>query len=179
MTEELSDDALRQLGGQPRWGVTPADPMGTTVRRIDTGQGGNRIIVRSCAEYCPQMRSSAGKLQRSVGVMRGKFDERFPALRNVRMQYSWSGHLCLSQNGVSLAGEIDSGLFTACCQNGLGTARGTLTGIAAAELASGQRSAISDFFAAQPQPTRLPPAPLAKLGATAYLNWKEWRARHE
>jgi hypothetical protein len=34
---------------KPRWGITPSDPMGTTVRRIDTGQGGNRIVTRTCA----------------------------------------------------------------------------------------------------------------------------------
>lgn len=47
-------------------------------------------------------------------------------------EYEWAGHLCLSQNGVSVTGEVDGGLFSACVQNGLGTARGTLTGIAAA-----------------------------------------------
>ena len=26
------------------------------------------------------------------------------------------------------------------------------------------------------QPTSLPPEPLATVGATVYLNWKEWRA---
>ena len=41
MTEELSEDQLRLLGGQECWGVTPSDPMGTTVRRIGRGQGGN------------------------------------------------------------------------------------------------------------------------------------------
>ena len=45
MTPELDPAMLARLGGQSRWGVTPSDPMGTTVRRIDTGQGGNRIII--------------------------------------------------------------------------------------------------------------------------------------
>ncbi|MEL7089837.1 MAG: FAD-binding oxidoreductase, partial [Planctomycetota bacterium] len=49
MTPKLDADALRKLGGQSRWGVTPSDPMGTTMRRIDTGQGGNRIVTRACA----------------------------------------------------------------------------------------------------------------------------------
>ncbi|WP_159587675.1 NAD(P)/FAD-dependent oxidoreductase [Chelativorans xinjiangense] len=179
MTEELTGDVLRRLGGQPRWGITPSDPMGTTVRRIDTGQGGNRIAVRSCAEFCPSMESTEYKMRRAAKIMRRKFDERFPQLRDVKMEYIWSGPLCLSRNGVSVTGEIDNGVFAACCQNGLGTTRGTLTGIAAAECASGKSSAITEFFAQQAKPYLLPPAPLAKLGATAYLNWKGWRARHE
>ncbi len=179
MTEELRGDQLRRLGGRPRWGITPSDPMGTTVRRIDTGQGGNRIAVRTCAEFCPDMGSTEHKMRRAAKIMRRKFDQRFPQLGDVKMEYTWSGHLCLSRNSVSVTGEIDSGVYAACCQNGLGTTRGTLTGIAAAERASGVTSAITEFFAAEAEPTRLPPALLAKLGATAYLNWKEWRARKE
>jgi len=179
MTEELNSDAVRRLGGQPRWGLTPSDPMGTTIRRIDAGQGGNRIAVRSCAEFCPDMESSERTLRRAAKLMRRKFEERFPQIRDVRMEYTWSGHLCLSRNGVSVTGEIDDGVYAACCQNGLGTTRGTLTGIAAAERASGKSSVITEFFAGQEKPSLLPPAPLAKLGATVYLNWKGWHARRE
>lgn len=179
MTRELDADAVRRLGGQARWGITPSDPMGTTVRRIGPDQGGHRIVVRTCAEFCPGMESSEATMRRATRVMREKFADRFPALSDVKMEHSWSGHLCLSRNGVSVTGEIEDGVFAACCQNGLGTARGTLTGIAAAETARGESSAVTRFFAGQPRPTRLPPAPLAKLGATAYLRWKEWRARKE
>jgi hypothetical protein len=55
MTPELDADALARLGGRPRWGITPSDPMGTTMRRIDTGQGGNRIVTRTCATLNPGM----------------------------------------------------------------------------------------------------------------------------
>ncbi|WP_287346540.1 hypothetical protein [Mesorhizobium sp.] len=55
MTVELDVEALSSLGGQPRWGITPSDPMGTTMRRIDTAQGGNRVITRTCASYLPGM----------------------------------------------------------------------------------------------------------------------------
>ena len=54
------------------------------------------------------------------------------------MEYRWAGHLCLSLNGVSLMKEIEDGVFSACVQNGLGVTRGTLTGMAAAELACGE-----------------------------------------
>ena len=76
-------------------------------------------------------------------------------------------------------GQIDDGLFAACVQNGLGTSRGTLTGIGAAELACGETSAITDHFTAQDAPKRLPPQPFASLGANAVMRWREWRARDE
>lgn len=179
MTEELGRDALAKLGGRARWGVTPSDPMGTTMRRIDSGQGGNRIVTRTCAEFRPGMESSSREMRRATAVMRRKFDTRFPQLADVRMEYVWSGHLCLSRNGVSVTGEVEDGIFAACCQNGLGTTRGTLTGISAAELASGSTSSITEYFVAQAEPERLPPEPIATVGATLVLRWKEWLARRE
>lgn len=179
MTEELPRDVLARMGGQSRWGITPSDPMGTTMRRIDSGQGGNRIVTRTCAEFRPDMESTALGMRRASAVMRAKFDARFPKLKAVKMAYTWSGHLCLSSNGVSVTGELEQNLFAACCQNGLGATRGTLTGICAAELASGVSSPITAYFAAQAEPARLPPAPIAALGATAVLRWKEWLARRE
>ncbi|MFZ0098597.1 MAG: FAD-binding oxidoreductase [Gemmobacter sp.] len=179
MTAELDAAALARLGGQSRWGITPSDPMGTTMRRIDTGQGGNRIITRTCATYQPGMEASEASLARAAKVHRKKFEARFPQLAGLRMEYSWAGHLCLSRNGVSVMKQLDTGLFAACVCNGLGTARSTLTGIGAAEMASGATSEITRHFGAEGAPTRLPPPPFATLGANTYLRWKEWRAGAE
>jgi len=179
MTEELPPEAIRALGGQECWGVTPADPMGTTVRRIGPAQGGHRIVIRQGGYYRPGMQTSAADLARVARIMRQKFDARFPALAGIRFEHAWSGHLCLSRNGVSVMRELEPGLFAACVQNGLGTARGTLTGIGAAELAMGRQSDITAFFTAEPEPARLPPHPFDSIGANAYMRWKEWRARLE
>lgn len=179
MTRELSRAEITALGGRSRWGLTPSDPMGTTVRRIDAGQGGERIVTRTCADFRPEMQTTQKQLARAAQVMRRKFEERFPQIGNVEMEHLWAGHLCLSLNGVSVTGEIETGLFAACCQNGLGTTRGVLSGIAAAELASGTSSKLSRFFTSEAQPARLPPEPLASSAANGYLRWKEWRARAE
>lgn len=179
MTRELTDAEMSNLGGTPRWGITPADPMGTTMRRIDTAQGGNRIVTRTCATLCPDMVAPQREMDRAAQVHRVKFDQRFPALAGIDMDYQWAGHLCLSRNGVSVMREIDDGVFSACVQNGLGTARGTLTGMGAAELAVGETSAITQYFSEAPRPTKLPPKPLAAIGANLYLRWKEWRAGAE
>jgi glycine/D-amino acid oxidase-like deaminating enzyme len=179
MTVDLDAEALKRLGGQPRWGVTPSDPMGTTMRRIDPGQGGHRIVTRTCATFEPGMEPTEATLRRTAAVHREKFETRFPALKGVRMEYTWAGHLCLSRNGVAVMRELDDGLWSACVCNGLGTTRSTLTGIGAAELASGVESDVTRHFTAEPEPTRLPPRPISTIGANAYLRWKEWRAGRE
>lgn len=179
MTEELSENQIRRLGGEECWGITPADSMGTTVRRIGKAQGGNRIVIRQGGYYRPEMQTSATELKRLERRMREKFDARFPGFRDVRFQYAWSGHLCLSKNGVSVMRELEPGLYAACVCNGLGTARGTLMGIAAAELACGQRSEVTAYFLAEDEPSKLPPHPFDTIGANAYMRWKEWQARLE
>ena len=179
MSPELDADELRALGGASRWGVTPSDPMGTTMRRIDTGQGGNRIITRTCSHFRPNMEVSERGIRWATKVQQSKFDQRFPQLAGLKPEYSWAGHLCLSHNGVSVMGPLEDGVFSACVQNGLGTARGTMTGMGAAELASGVESAITRHFAAEDQPSKLPPEPFSTIGANAYLRWKGWRAGAE
>lgn len=179
MTPELDVEALARLGGAPRWGITPSNPMGTTMRRIDTGQGGNRIVTRTCAKLRPDMTPTPRDVVRAAQVMRRKFDARFPQLAGLRMEHGWAGHLCLSLNSVSVMREIEAGLYAGCVQNGLGTARGTLTGIGAAELACAHTSDITENFSAQARPKRLPPQPFQQIGANATLRFKEWQARAE
>lgn len=179
MTVDLSGEALKKLGGKPRWGITPSDPMGTTMRRIDGALGGNRIITRSCASFCPSMETSEAAFNRASKAHRQKFADRFPALRDVPMEYTWAGHLCLSRNGVAVMRELEKNLFSACVENGLGTVRGTLIGIGAAELACGVTSEITNHFTEEAEPTRLPPPPLSTIGANIYLRWKEWMAGKE
>ena len=179
MTPLLDQEALDKLGGNPRWGITPSDPMGTTMRKIDIAQGGDRIITRTCAMLLPGMVPTAGHVARASRVQQVKFEKRFPQFSGMKMEFKWAGHLCLSLNNVSVMDEIETGVFSACVQNGLGTTRGTLTGIGAAELALGESSNITDHFAAERRPQKLPPRPFREIGANAVLKWKEWRARNE
>jgi glycine/D-amino acid oxidase-like deaminating enzyme len=179
MTPELDSVARAGLGGKSRWGITPSDPMGTTVRRIDSGQGGNRIITRTCARLRPSTVPRQADLDRAAKVMQRKFDQRFPQLAGMRMEYSWAGHLCLTFNGVAVMREIEKGVYCGCVCNGLGTTRSTLTGIGAAELACGMTSAVTEHFTAEARPRSLPPEPFQQIGANALLRWKEWRARDE
>lgn len=176
MTPVLPEGAVR---GADRWGVTPSDPMGTTMRKISGAQGGSRIVTRTAASFKPGMVASDAALRRARRIHDQKFGNRFPDLRGIDMEFTWAGHLCLSRNSVSVTGELEEGLYAACCQNGLGTARGTLTGMGAAEMALGHESDITRALRAEPEPTRLPPRPFSDIGANVYLRWKEWRAGAE
>ena len=178
MTRALTAEECRRLGGHDKWGITPADPMGSTVRRI-SGTGGDRIIVRNRFSYDASIQVSAAKLARMARQHEKSFAARFPMLDGVEMEHRWAGRLCLSRNGVPALGEVDEGLYSACCQNGLGTAKGTLHGMLMAEMASGHGSDLLDEVLDQPAPERLPPEPLASIGANAVLRWSEYKAGRE
>ena len=178
MTRVLSDTELKSLGGDELWGFTPADAMGTTVRKI-AGIGGPRIVVRNQITYNPNLSVNDKKLAGFAQKHQRSFSARFPMLQNVSMEYTWGGALCLSRNNVAAFGEIEQGLYSACCQNGLGTVQGTLAGILAAEQASNIDSDYLQHILAQPQPSRLPPEPIAAIGANIVTKWGEMKAGRE
>lgn len=178
MTRQLTQTEISRLGGERTWALTPADALGTTVRRV-SGTGGDRIVVRNRATYDPSLRVDSQRLHRIANDHDRSFTDRFPMLEAVDMEFRWGGRLCLSLNDVSAFGEIESGLYSACCQNGLGTAKGTISGKLIAELASDQRSSLLDDQLAEPSPKSLPPEPLATIGANVRLRWGEWRAGRE
>ena len=179
MTRELTSAEVDALGGIERWGFTPSDPIGSTVRRID-GSGGPRLVIRNRCTYEASLCLPDNRLQSIARDHERTFYARFPMLKQIEMEYCWSGRLCLSRNEVWALAELETGLFSACCQNGLGTTRGTIAGIVAAEMAS-ENSATSlvPDYRPQPRPQRLYPEPLMTLGARSVIRFKEWRAGKE
>jgi len=178
MTRALTVDEKRILGGEPQWACTPADPMGTTVRRI-SGTGGDRIIIRNRFTYDPGMEVSDRRITNVSHDHQRAFTSRFPSLKKVNMEYQWGGRLCLSRNNVPAFGELETGLFAACCQNGLGVAKGTASGKLVAELAYGHQSDILSNMLQQETPGKLPPEPFTWIGANAVMRWGEFRAGTE
>ncbi|MEL7462043.1 MAG: FAD-binding oxidoreductase [Pseudomonadota bacterium] len=175
MTRALSPAEVARLGGVRRWGVTPSDPMGTTVRRT-SGAGGDRIVVRNRFTVDPSLEVDAARIAQVARDHDRAFAARFPMLAGVDMEYRWGGRLCLSRNNVQVIGEVEPGLYTACCQNGLGTAKGTLAGLLAAEMASGVASPALERALAAPQPTRVPPGIITKTVGNLRTRLGEWRA---
>jgi len=178
MTRALSDSEVQSLGGAPIWSCLPSDPMGTTVRRI-TGTGGARIVVRNRFTYDPSMEISEGRIAAVAKDHDRAFAARFPMLSSVSMEFRWGGRLCLARNNAPAFGELEPGLYSACCQNGLGSSKGTLSGMLAAELAAGERSDLLDEMEREPSPVRLPPEPFAWMGANAVIRWNERKAGKE
>lgn len=175
LTRPLGPQEAEVLGGGESWGLIPADPMGTTVRRMGNG----RICIRNSFTYNPCVSTSAGRLARVRAAHRRSFERRFPMLPGVELEYTWGGALCVTRNGGTPFGEIASGVYSAVCQNGLGLTRGTIAGKLIAEYALGVESELLDIMLKQPQPVTNPPEPLLGMGVRSTLAWKEWQAGTE
>ena len=175
ITRPLTEDEQARLGGKPYWGVIPADPFGTTMRRtVD-----NRLLIRNSFSYNPDGRSNRKYLERFVERHRASFARRFPMLPGVNFEYTWGGALALSRNHMGFFGKLAPNVVGALCCNGLGVTRGTVTGKLLADWLAGDKNELIEFLLNATGPCANPPQPLVSLGLNANLMWGQLRAGKE
>ncbi len=161
LTRVLTGAEQADLGGERHWGVLASDPSGSTVRRTRD----QRILIRNTFHYSPspavrpRVRRAAGRRHRAA------LAARFPGLREVPFDYTWSGLYATSGNGQPYFGELAPGLFTAAVFNFAGIAMGTAAGRLLADLALGEPSPPLTDLRQLPLPSWLPPEPLRSLHA--------------
>ncbi len=172
------DDFKKDVPGRASWALLPADPMGATVRKISAG-GLSRIVIRTKFTYDPSIQVTPKRVARVADEQRHSLGVRFPELKATPLEFSWAGRLCLSRNSAPAFGEVEENLYSACCENGLGTVKSTLAGVMAAELATGTTSKLLESFTNTPGPSRLPPKILTKLGVSSVIRWQELKAGRE
>ncbi|MFC6673944.1 NAD(P)/FAD-dependent oxidoreductase [Marinobacterium aestuariivivens] len=92
MTRALAPDEVSRLGGAPDWGVLPADPMGTTVRRVSNYDGsGHRLTVRNHFTLNQSMEIGEKRIRQAARLHDRAFAARFPMLKGVPMEHRWGG----------------------------------------------------------------------------------------
>ncbi|ANJ56250.1 Gamma-glutamylputrescine oxidoreductase [Pseudomonas fluorescens] len=175
LTRQLTEEEQARLGGRPYWGVIPADPFGTTLRRTTD----NRLLVRNSFSFNADGRSNPKYLQRFIQRHKESFDRRFPMLPDVNFEYTWGGSLALSRNHMAHFGQLKDNVYGALCCNGLGITRGTVTGTLLADWLGGKKNHLIDFLLASPGPNRNPPEPILSAGVNMNLLWGQSRAGKE
>jgi glycine/D-amino acid oxidase-like deaminating enzyme len=161
LTRPLDRTEQEALGGEREWGLLAEDAMGSTVRRTRD----QRILIRNGAHYTPRLAVDDARRLEARALHRVAFQARFPALRHVDFDYTWSGVMGASPNRGHSFGELDEGLFAAAGYTGAGIAMGTTAGVLLADLALGEGSERLEAMLALPDPTRLPPQPFLGIGA--------------
>lgn len=175
LTRPLTPDEQARLGGEDFWGVIPADPAGTTLRRTHD----NRLLVRNSFSYNADGQPHERHLRRFAQRHRRSFERRFPMLPDVPFEFTWGGALAMTRNHQSQFGELAPGVYGAVACNGLGVTRGTATGALLADWLAGDRGEVIDFLLSSPGPNRNPPSPILDLGVKLNLVWAQARAGRE
>lgn len=174
LSRPLNEDEQQRLGGKPFWGVIPADPYGSTVRRTHD----NRILIRNSFTFNPNGQPKRHCLKKFLPRHQQSFRNRFPMLPDVSLEYTWSGSLALARNHEGFFGRLAPNVYAAVCCNGLGITRGTVTGTLLADWIAGKRdhAELIDFLLASPGPNKLPPEPFLSWGVQATLWWGQHKA---
>ena len=160
-TRVLSADERASLGSEIDWGLLSLHGGGATLRLTVDG----RISIRNTAEYRNENLLDDKTLARRQAVHRDAFERRFPQLRHVEFEFGWSGVEGVSRNATNFFGRQREGVFLAGGYNGSGVSRGTAFGIAIADYASGEDSALIADCLASPAARWIPPRPLRDIGA--------------
>lgn len=175
MTRVLNAAEVAALGGLPSWALIPADPMGSTVRRL----GSDRICVRNHFAFRPDVQVSQSDLARARALHQRSFERRFPMLGNVELEYTWGGPLCLSANSGVFFGRRSDGILEAIGCNGLGLSRGSASGKLIAEHALGHTSGLLQQLLDQQQPPSYLVRPIADVAVGTAIWFKELMAGAE
>lgn len=175
MSRPLSDAEQADMSGIPEWGVTPGTRGGPTIRRTASNRISLRRVVRSSSVFQVDDRMKA-KLRETH---RESLAKRFPMLAGLEMEHTWGGVVCMTGNYASVFGRIEPGLFSSLAYNGVGLARGTISGALLAEYVLGGESALLTDALALAGPSRLPPKLFVTLAVKARLAWYGMRNRGE
>ena len=176
ITRPLTDAEMQTYGGQLDWGLTPADPGGTTLRMTQD----RRLLIRNQYDYADRYSIKHKTLNKVRLKHRLSFNTRYPSLEHVPFTCTWGGVCALSRNHVSYFGKLANRVWGSMCHNGVGVARGTISGRLLAEAATGQNSELlSNMFSVSSTPAINPPKPLLSLGVRARLKAAAWESKEE
>ncbi|MEM7424417.1 MAG: FAD-binding oxidoreductase, partial [Pseudomonadota bacterium] len=176
LTRPLTDAERAAYGVEKPWGLTPANAFaGITMRYTND----RRILIRQQIDYRPGQRVTLEEQSRIRAKHQRLFDARFPSLRGVEMEHTWSGIICLSRNSAPGFGQVAPNVWAAVCQNAVGITKGTFGGMLAADMATGRENPLIDDMLSLGEPEPLPRRPFLDIGVRARFAWELWSNRHE
>ncbi|MEE8274868.1 MAG: FAD-binding oxidoreductase, partial [Alphaproteobacteria bacterium] len=171
LSRPLTEAEQAAMPGAREWALTPGVSMGSTVRRTR----GQRILFRNVVRHAGDFRIDDGFRRRLRTTHQKRLAKRFPAFADLELEQTWGGVICMTRNKQGVFGRLAPGVFASGAYNGVGIARGTISGALLAEYAAGGGSALIDDAKALAGPNRLPPKPALTLGINARMAWMRLR----
>jgi len=176
LTRRLTPDERSALGGADDWGITPANAFAGCTMRFTQD---HRIMLRQHIDYQPDFRVTEGHYRAVRRDHIAAFRARFPMLREVTLDYTWAGFVCLSRNHAPGFGHVAPSVYSAVCCNAVGVTKSTIGGILAADMACGEDNPLIADMESLGRPAALPPQPFLGVGVRLRQRWELMRNRHE
>jgi len=176
LSRQLTEEERAAYGVDKPWGMTPANAFaGITMRYTND----HRILIRQGLNYCPGQKVSPQEQASVKRTHKTLFDARFPMLREVEMEHTWSGVVCLSRNSAPGFGQLTPTVWSAVCQNAVGVTKGTFGGVLAADMATERDNPLIEDMLSLGGPDQLPVRPFLDIGVRSRFKWELWSNRHE
>jgi glycine/D-amino acid oxidase-like deaminating enzyme len=176
LTRPLTGEEQQAYGAPEDWGLTPANAFAGITMRYTADK---RILIRQNIHFQPSLGVSDARRSAIAKDHKRLFDERFPMLQNVQMEHTWTGYICLSENGAPGFGKLSGNVWTAVCQNAVGVTKGTISGLLVADLACSVDNPLIADMESLGTPSKVPPRPFLDIGVRAKFDWEIFRNRHE
>ena len=152
ITRKLTQEEQSLIGNPLPWGVLSVKPTGATVRYTND----NRILIRNTSS---PFKISKKVFSKNKNLHREGLKKRFPMLKNLSFENSWSGMISVSSNGNPLFGNIKEKIFYAGVFNGGGLGLSVLYGAAMIDSALKISNTRLKIVKEYPQANLLPPLP--------------------
>jgi len=175
LTRPLTPQEQSDLGGEGDWGTIPSKFGATTMRYTQD----HRLLIRRSLRYRPDFNIVPSDLIQIRREHEDTLRKRFAMLPDLGFEDTWGGVLCMSRNHVPKCGALADGIWAAVCQNGVGAAKGTISGRAVAELATGADTDLVADMTAYEELQRFPPAFITNLAFRARIAHAEFTGRKE
>ena len=176
LSRPLTADEQKAYGVEEDWGLTPANAfVGITMRYTPD----RRLLIRQNI-HLQQSHGITDQRREQIKIDHKRlFDARFPMLPDVTMEHTWTGYICLSQNGAPGFGQLTGNVWSAICQNAVGVTKGTISGRLVADLACGKDNPLIADMESLGTPDKVPPRPFLDVGVAVRTGWENFRNRHE
>ena len=152
ITRKLTQEEQSLLGDPSPWGVLSVKPTGATVRYTND----KRILIRNTSS--PFINSNENIHKNKIFHKNGLV-KRFPQLKYLDFENSWSGLISVSRNGNPIFGNIRDKIFYAGVFNGGGLGLSVLYGAAMIDNAIKVSNTRLNIVKEYPKANLLPPFP--------------------
>ena len=170
ITRPLTEAEHAALGCSEDWGLVPALAFGGPTIRYTQDR---RLTMRSLFRWRPGQTARPQDFAAARALQARQIAARFPAIEGDAIAHTWSGFITMSKNFAPGFGQPRANVWSAVCHNGVGVTKGTVSGLLAADLATGRDNPLIADMESLGAPSRLPPRPFLDIGVLAMMKKME------